>query len=319
MAPQVKLGKVTLQRWVVLLTFTLLFPLSSFLIPLSTGAAQLSYPACEESIKTELEAKLKEKISEVQSVIECLKTEDGYFLRIKETSLQSPNGNVYEFQSVAEANALRDAITITRRTNRETLQTILGIIETSAIHNEMIASIPNPARSLALAGGLIIQIEARGATKPNLYFAGAGTSSLRPIKETTVGIDSSLAPLSIASVGLQFSPLTLTNFNWSPVPPIPPPTPQTGSRISNPAFALCNPSTLQAVAYGERNNAVQNLQHCLLGLGYSIPAGATGFYGNQTVAALKLFYKDHANLTWHGLKFGPLGIQTLQRLAMTAR
>ncbi|MEM1974197.1 MAG: peptidoglycan-binding domain-containing protein [Thermoplasmata archaeon] len=74
----------------------------------------------------------------------------------------------------------------------------------------------------------------------------------------------------------------------------------------------CNPDTLTQVRYGQRSAAVRNLQACLMELGYNIPAGATGYYGSQTRTAVKNFYRDYLNMSWHGNWVGPQGIETLK-------
>ncbi len=76
--------------------------------------------------------------------------------------------------------------------------------------------------------------------------------------------------------------------------------------------ASCDTVRLSAVAYGRRNAAVMNLQACLILAGFSIPAGATGYYGPQTRAAVRAFYAASLSMpTWHGNSVGPLGRSTL--------
>ena len=74
----------------------------------------------------------------------------------------------------------------------------------------------------------------------------------------------------------------------------------------------CNPDNLQQVRYGQRSAAVRNLQACLMELDYDIPAGATGYYGPQTRNAVKAFYNDYLNMTWHGNNVGPQGVEALK-------
>lgn len=75
----------------------------------------------------------------------------------------------------------------------------------------------------------------------------------------------------------------------------------------------CNPANLTPVAYGQRGSAVQNAQACLIEAGYDIPAGATGYYGAQTRAAVQAFYADWYG-SWHGNNLGPRGVAELKSL-----
>jgi hypothetical protein len=77
----------------------------------------------------------------------------------------------------------------------------------------------------------------------------------------------------------------------------------------------CNPDALVPVKYGQRGSAVRNAQACLIKAGYSIPAGATGYYGVQTRNAVKKFYADWYG-AWGGNTLGPKGVAELKsRLA----
>jgi phosphoribulokinase len=58
------------------------------------------------------------------------------------------------------------------------------------------------------------------------------------------------------------------------------------------------------VKFGSKNNYVKELQQQLIKKGQKIPAGATGYYGFQTEAAVKLFYRS-IGLTSNGKKIGP--------------
>ncbi len=71
-------------------------------------------------------------------------------------------------------------------------------------------------------------------------------------------------------------------------------------------------ANLGAVAAYQKGNAVANVQSCLIDAGFGIPAGATGYYGGQTIAAVKAFYASWYG-SWSGLKIGPLGITTLKK------
>ncbi len=74
------------------------------------------------------------------------------------------------------------------------------------------------------------------------------------------------------------------------------------------ARAACSASSLTAVSFGQNSSAVQALQECLIGAGYDIPAGATGYYGTQTRSAVQAFYAKVLGLSdWDGLSVGPKG------------
>ncbi|MCU0652998.1 MAG: beta-propeller domain-containing protein [Candidatus Pacebacteria bacterium] len=76
--------------------------------------------------------------------------------------------------------------------------------------------------------------------------------------------------------------------------------------------AGCDVSRLVSVAAYEKSDAVKNLQTCLIESGYNIMAGATGYYGGQTIGAVKTFYSSWYG-AWNGLKVGPLGIDNLKK------
>ncbi|GIW65214.1 MAG: hypothetical protein KatS3mg093_193 [Candidatus Parcubacteria bacterium] len=75
----------------------------------------------------------------------------------------------------------------------------------------------------------------------------------------------------------------------------------------------CNPDALKPVSYGQRGTAVKNAQACLMEAGYNIPAGATGYYGAQTRAAVRAFYADWYG-SWSGNSLGPKGVAQLKDL-----
>jgi branched-chain amino acid transport system substrate-binding protein len=79
----------------------------------------------------------------------------------------------------------------------------------------------------------------------------------------------------------------------------------------------CQPDTLVPVKYRQSGSAVRNLQACLIQAGYSIPAGVTGYYGLQTVNAVKKFYADWYG-AWSGLSIGPQGIAHLKQVVTKA-
>jgi inhibitor of cysteine peptidase len=66
------------------------------------------------------------------------------------------------------------------------------------------------------------------------------------------------------------------------------------------------------LAFGQTSLAIKNMQACLNDQGYTIPAGATGYYGVQTKIAVQKFYTDKLGLSnWHGLSVGPMGREKL--------
>ena len=58
--------------------------------------------------------------------------------------------------------------------------------------------------------------------------------------------------------------------------------------------------------YGAKNNEVNILQKQLIKMGFSIPNGPTGYYGDQTVAAVKKFYAS-TNNNKDGKMLSPIG------------
>lgn len=77
---------------------------------------------------------------------------------------------------------------------------------------------------------------------------------------------------------------------------------------SSAVHAACNATALGPTAYGQSGAHVTALQECLLHAGYSIPAGATGYFGSQTQAAVTAFYAKALNLLdWDGRSVGPQG------------
>lgn len=60
------------------------------------------------------------------------------------------------------------------------------------------------------------------------------------------------------------------------------------------------PTTLE---YGRKNKDIERLQNKLIEKGFDIPAGATGYYGDQTQKAVKNFYRS-IGLTANGKRFG---------------
>ncbi len=77
--------------------------------------------------------------------------------------------------------------------------------------------------------------------------------------------------------------------------------------------------SMTGAQYGASGASVRALQECLIGLGYSIPAGATGYYGAQTRAAVRAFYTDTVSMPeWHGNSVGPVGRSALVRKSQGA-
>jgi inhibitor of cysteine peptidase len=76
----------------------------------------------------------------------------------------------------------------------------------------------------------------------------------------------------------------------------------------------CAPSSLVAVRMGMQSEAVRNFQSCLINLGFSIPAGATGYFGTQTQAAVRTFYRDHFSLEHAATYIGPQGLARMRGL-----
>lgn len=78
-----------------------------------------------------------------------------------------------------------------------------------------------------------------------------------------------------------------------------------GSSTSSTVFG--SPSGSSALAPGASGSNVTALQNWLISQGYSIPAGATGYYGDQTSAAVAKFQADHGVNTAGGGQgvFGP--------------
>lgn len=60
------------------------------------------------------------------------------------------------------------------------------------------------------------------------------------------------------------------------------------------------------LTYNQRNSDVKKMQKQLIKKGFSIPAGPTGYYGDQTVAAVKKFYNS-INKKKDGRSMDPAG------------
>lgn len=82
------------------------------------------------------------------------------------------------------------------------------------------------------------------------------------------------------------------------------------------AEAACTPSLLGQVRYGQNGQTVWAAQECLIAAGFTIPAGATGYYGNQTRLAVASFYAKILGLaSWDGRSIGPKGREALRQQA----
>jgi inhibitor of cysteine peptidase len=76
----------------------------------------------------------------------------------------------------------------------------------------------------------------------------------------------------------------------------------------------CNTQALTKTVFGTQSSANANLQQCLIAAGYTIPAGATGYFGGQTVQAIKAFYTAQFGIVHDGRSFGPQGRAKLATL-----
>lgn len=55
---------------------------------------------------------------------------------------------------------------------------------------------------------------------------------------------------------------------------------------------------LKNMEYGNRSADVAQLQQRLINMGYNLPSGATGFYGNETKAAVFIFQSLYVPMSW---------------------
>lgn len=86
--------------------------------------------------------------------------------------------------------------------------------------------------------------------------------------------------------------------------------------IFSTAEAACDGAALGGASYGQSGSAVVTLQACLIEAGYSIPAGPTGYFGEQTRTAVRQFYSERLQMPdWDGMSVGPVGRNTLRALA----
>ena len=85
--------------------------------------------------------------------------------------------------------------------------------------------------------------------------------------------------------------------------------------LSESAYAeSCNATQVRTVRLGQRGTLVKNLQQCLISRGYSIPGGASGYYGTRTVSAIQKFYATEMNIqNWDGKSFGPRAVAGLKK------
>ncbi|MDD5639347.1 MAG: beta-propeller domain-containing protein [Candidatus Pacebacteria bacterium] len=77
------------------------------------------------------------------------------------------------------------------------------------------------------------------------------------------------------------------------------------------SLAACDLNKLSPIEYKEKNEVVKNAQLCLQELGFKI-SEATGYYGQETMKAIKSFYTSWYG-SWSGLRLGNLGIQNLKK------
>ncbi len=83
-----------------------------------------------------------------------------------------------------------------------------------------------------------------------------------------------------------------------------------------PVHAACTAESMVGAQYGASGAQVRALQQCLIDVGYSIPAGPTGYYGAQTRSAVQAFYASSVSMPgWHGNSVGPVGRSALVRKA----
>lgn len=82
---------------------------------------------------------------------------------------------------------------------------------------------------------------------------------------------------------------------------------------------VCDFNKISSVKFGQKGNSVINVQKCLLELGYGPKAGATGYFGKQTMDGLKNFYQRLVGIRFSGLSLGPTGIQTIKKIFTTRK
>lgn len=80
------------------------------------------------------------------------------------------------------------------------------------------------------------------------------------------------------------------------------------------ASAACSPTLLTPVAFGQKGKSVTRLQECMAEFGYSNQAGATGYYGVQTQAAVARFYAAMTNVKSDGKRFGAVGVAKMKEV-----
>lgn len=94
---------------------------------------------------------------------------------------------------------------------------------------------------------------------------------------------------------------------------------RTQTRQLSPA-RTCASENLRGATFGAKGAHVTALQQCLMSAGFSIPAGATGYYGSQTQSAVKAFYRARLGMSnWHGNSVGPQGVALLGGTQTTAK
>jgi hypothetical protein len=112
-------------------------------------------------------------------------------------------------------------------------------------------------------------------------------------------------------VQIRFVELDLTGETVDPDPITPKPTPDP---TPAPGFKFARLASVDT-QFGERNNNVTLLQQYLIEQGHSVPAGATGYFGEQTRTALKEWQdKQFPGNTYSGGYWGSISRERFIRL-----
>lgn len=138
--------------------------------------------------------------------------------------------------------------------------------------------------SLSPGGSAVVSLYGNGS----YYLAGNASPSIATVSVSgstavVAGLSAGTTNATICESGGSCSTLTVT-VNAALSPSVP---------VSTPAPAATAPVFTEYLAPGARGSQVTALQQLLLSEGYSIPAGATGYYGSQTVNAVVDFQKAH--------------------------
>lgn len=112
-------------------------------------------------------------------------------------------------------------------------------------------------------------------------------------------------------VQIRFVELDLTGETVDPDPVTPTPTPTPNPGDPFPYARLASVDT----QFGERNKNVTLLQKYLISQGFGIPAGATGYFGEQTRTALKGWLdREFPGNTYSGGFWGSISRERFIRL-----